>query len=394
MRKAAKRHNFSRSTLSRHKNNDSTMRLGAKGRKPYLTPEQAEELNTEVTKAYDRRMPPKIDKFRLMAARIKFGYSENVLKDENVVNRLNQKLPSLEWAKKFVANNPQMKQLREKPVSSAHAFSYNRTAIEDFFKNLKMDPNQYHPSLVFAMDETFNNLTTVNGRFRMRVIVPSDTKGAYNITFEKEPEHQTLIVAYSADGQLLKTGVVLPLKYLPRNLVHLFVEEHPKDIVFCGSKSGWIDTIIYRNWIVQVLFRKVLEERLKLYVKDSGFGLRTLADNLETELPRLIQSYPAKIYLDGHGTRLDYESSRMCLMFNILVVILPAHTTPWLCVLDVKHFDAMKKMAAKCRDDYVGLTPAKIRPIMVKKCSEMSSNSLHTTVNPKWIQGSRPIPRR
>ena len=179
----------------------------------------------------------------------------------------------------------------------------------------------YKPTFIFNMDETMLARKNKN----VKVYAPRDLKNPKRIEQVTRSMHITLVCAVAADGSTLKTTVILPLKHFPRELQDMSEEFH-----WAGQQAGWIDSSIYRDWVVRVFVPEVLRRR-------------EACGNVYE---------PALLWVDGHSSRADPEAIAHLTNNGIDVAVIPAHTSHLLQPLDRGIFRRFKQALSNMRGKF------------------------------------------
>ena len=130
-------------------------------------------------------------------------------------------------------------------------------------------------------------------------------------------EHTTLCATIFADGTALPALVILPLVYLPQEIIP---EDWPR-FDWTGQKNGWINKDIFAQYCEQVLIPNFQRRR----------------KNLDHPNNRGV------LIVDGHSSRINPDLWKKFKAADIDVVILPAHTSHITQALDLCVFSLFKR---------------------------------------------------
>jgi hypothetical protein len=94
-----------------------------------------------------------------------------------------------------------------------------REHISEWFKKaeLEVSPQNINPALFFNMDETMLDTSPK----KIRVIFPREGSPKRINNNESEVIHITLVMCIAADGEHLKSSVILPMKEFPLSCIDL-----------------------------------------------------------------------------------------------------------------------------------------------------------------------------
>lgn len=162
---------------------------------------------------------------------------------------------------------------------------------------------KFPPFLIFNMDET---MIDTSGH-KMKVITRSKSPRPFTEN-EGKMDHITLGLCISASGGFVQPLCILPLKNLP----HL-EEEVLQFFAMSGQENGFISNAIWHEWVVKVFIPHVNKLRLQ--------------HNMPNQ--------PALLIVDSHSTRKHEPTIRVFEAYNIIVFILPAHSSTILQPLDL-----------------------------------------------------------
>ncbi|KFA78093.1 hypothetical protein S40288_10308 [Stachybotrys chartarum IBT 40288] len=146
------------------------------------------------------------------------------------------------------------------------------------------------------------------------VIGSSDPKKKAFLKGSQSRAWTSFIEAVTADGRLLKPGIIFKGKELQKQW---FIEEFKKiaDWYYITSEKGWTDNHIAVEWLKEVYLPQTQP-----------------ADESDARL----------IILDGHGSHVPDEWMATCFLNNIYCCYLPAHCSHGLQPLDNDIFNASK----------------------------------------------------
>ena len=167
------------------------------------------------------------------------------------------------------------------------------------------------PELLFNCDETM----LAPGKERLKILtrrgdpVPCVSEGPTG-------EHVTLLLGVSASGDSLPPVVIFPLITVPP-----LDAEIVSKFAIAGQKSGWMDQDIFRNIIFNIYVPEIQKRRQAL-------------DKLQAM---------AVIVYDGSSTHFGIDLVHLYNEHNILLWLLPPHTSAILQPLDLSVNGQLKK---------------------------------------------------
>lgn len=161
----------------------------------------------------------------------------------------------------------------------------------------------FPPFLIFNMDETMVDA----GGHKMKVITRSKSPRPFTEN-EGKTDHITFALCVSASGGYVQPLCILPLKTLP----HL-EEEILQFFAISGQENGFISNEIWHQWVEKVLIPHINRLRQQ----------------------HNIPNQPALLIVDSHSTRKHEPTIRLFEAHNIIVFILPAHSSTILQPLDL-----------------------------------------------------------
>lgn len=175
-----------------------------------------------------------------------------------------------------------------------------------------MEKWKFPPELIFNMDETMMDASG----YKVKVITRANSPRPFTEN-ESKMEHITLGLCISASGGYLRPLCILPLKTLPPlepNVVHFYS--------ISGQENGFISKEIWHEWVRTVFIPHVNSVRQKLGMPDQKVLL----------------------LVDSHSTRKHEPTIKLFEENNILVFILPAHSSTILQPLDLTCNKELKRV--------------------------------------------------
>lgn len=160
---------------------------------------------------------------------------------------------------------------------------------------IKMAEHQYLPGMIFNFDETMLH----PGKKRLKVLMRAGCRKPIEKILSKG-KHISFGLCISADGTYLQPLVIFPLKTCP-NLTGLAIHF----FAITGQENGWMTKEGYKNWLIHVFIPGV-------WAKRQAMGDLTLR---------------ALLFIDGHSSRDNDETTALCAQNLIDVVCFLSHSS-------------------------------------------------------------------
>jgi hypothetical protein len=186
-----------------------------------------------------------------------------------------------------------------------------------FYENYKsiLETNKFKPQFIWNCDETMLDFSQQKEKVLCleKNVVPATPTATMD-------EHITLLLFVSAAGSWLKPLAIFPLQHLPPLAPELMMKFN-----FAGQKNGWIDMEIFKN-IVEIGFVKEM-------------------DTLRAQSGACNE--PVLLLCDGHSSRFGLDAKMLWEQHNIMVYLLPSHSSAVTQPLDLSVNGEFKKTLAK-----------------------------------------------
>ena len=232
---------------------------------------------------------------------------------------------SKNWPRRWIASHPGYKVRKEKPIEQARQQAMNVIDTRRFYRELEEIIEEYDIQRedFWNMDEM--GIRTGVGRGQW-VIIPDDpedekSKGRFStiIGSHGDQEHVTVVEAISAGGIAIPPLIIVKGKVI---LVKWFADILDDDYLIGVSESGYANDVLFfqrlQHW--EAMSRRTQKGDYRL------------------------------LLLDGYDSHLTYTALKFCEMQNVVVVLLPPHTTHFLQPLDVAVFQQWKHYHAQVID--------------------------------------------
>ncbi|CAK5282967.1 unnamed protein product, partial [Mycena citricolor] len=307
----AKKYNIANSTLAACWNNQTKSRAEADTDCQFLSPAKERVLATWIEYLGCIGVPLSKRAIRLRAAQL----------------RSDRKKPSRNWIPLFLARHPEIKLATAHGLDPKRAQAFNKPVVGRYFDKLEELVQRYDIPVenIYNMDEKGCQRGGGKKTARVKYFFGRQQRTRYRHR-SANLELVTILEAVCADGSSLLPGFVFP-----------GVEQSPewfdKDlaILICMSATGWTDNHISVQW-----FKKCFIPQAKAWAKEKGTN-----------------DQPILLVLDGHGSHEALELIDLARENNIILLLLPPHTTHKLQPLDVGVFGPFSRAWTEKCDDVV-----------------------------------------
>lgn len=216
-------------------------------------------------------------------------------------------LPGQCWCRNFLKRNRQLLSERLAENIKRCRAAVNHETMKKYFAELKISLEGVPPERILNFDET--NITDDPGK--SKVVVRKGTKYPEKI-MDSSKASVSVMFTGSASGVLLPPYVV----YKAEHLYDSWKEGGPKYCRYNRSKSGWFDSVIFKDYFQTVVVP---------YFQRLGPGTNVvICDNL--------------------ASHKAVDIVEMCEQYNIRFVLLPANSTHLCQPLDVAYFRPLKRV--------------------------------------------------
>lgn len=207
-------------------------------------------------------------------------------------------LPSKMWLKEFCSSFD-INVINQQTIEAIRRSSCDVAGILSFFEihSILLDR---HPALVLNMDETM-----LSARKKYKVLC-CENKLPLTPSASSYP-HLTGVITISAIGKCFDPMLILPNKKTPRGL-----EEY--DCFITSSQSGWMTKRLFLIYAANII------SQIQLY---------------RLTLPESLRNESFLLTLDGHCSRHCFYACLLLALFNIDLLVLPAHASHLIQPIDV-----------------------------------------------------------
>ncbi|TVY62619.1 Pogo transposable element with ZNF domain [Fusarium oxysporum f. sp. cubense] len=229
------------------------------------------------------------------------------------------------WLARFIKRHPDIKTKVGKRQEAARFNSFTPMAVNWYFGIRESEYGWIKRENTVNVDE--GGIMAGFGLDSL-VIGSSDPRRKAFLKGSQSRTWTTFIEAVTADGRLLKPGIIFKGKELQQQW---FIDEFRKiaDWYYITSDNGWTDNHIAVEWLKEVYLPQTQP-----------------ADESDARL----------IILDGHGSHVSDEWMATCFLNNVYCCYLPAHCSHGLQPLDNGVFNASKAAYRKELQKLTSLT--------------------------------------
>ena len=203
------------------------------------------------------------------------------------------------WIPGYLSRHPLLKREKSEIIDAIRREACTKQNLQPFYERFHSLVEKYGITneLIFNLDETSINFTQ---KYRGRVITTTTMSPPITAQPDRSTS-STLVLCIPASGKALDATLLWPQKTVPAEFSTFPV----KDIrVQCESSS----------WQTRASFERMMME---YYLPEMCHRRDTLQ---QTEKPILL-------LLDGHSSRISITVIEECVAKNVILLILPAHTS-------------------------------------------------------------------
>jgi DDE superfamily endonuclease/Tc5 transposase DNA-binding domain len=225
-----------------------------------------------------------------------------------------------DWVPRFIQRHPNLKAVVGRRIEISRMSGANTDAFNKWFDAVKMVVDRFDIEVenIYNMDETGFSMGTMDCT---RVIVDTSVRTKWQ-AHPGRKEWVTIVECICADGTSILPLVIFkgvnPLSnWIPRAL--------RDNWYFSANSKGWTTNLHGLEWLIRVFDPQT---------RDKAKGKRRL------------------LICDGHDSHISGNFITYCMKENILVLILPPHTSHMLQPLDVAIFGPLKKGLTRALSPY------------------------------------------
>lgn len=222
------------------------------------------------------------------------------------------------WVTRFIHRHPQLQTVLRQSIEAARLKGTSREALDNWFTVFQTTILEHNiqPQDVYNMDETGFSIGMIQAS---RVIVNSNMQSQY----QAQPGRQewiSVVECITADGTSIPPFIIFKGEQLLSSWLPTAV---PENWHFSCNSKGWTSNIHRLEWL-----RTCFEPATRY--KANG----------RTRL----------LICDGHDSHISANFIAHCINNNIILLILPPHTSHLLQPLDVGVFGPLKQAISACLD--------------------------------------------
>jgi hypothetical protein len=304
---AALAHGISTSTLARRAKGGLS-RQEANEPNQFLTAGEEKALAKWITQMTAAGCPVRHILLREIALEVKKERAATVNDESEVL--VTYTPTGKEWTQRFLRRHPQLKTAIVHSIEASRLKDVNREVVANFFETFKrtIEEEGIIDENIYNVDETGFALGTIQAA---RAIIDSTVP----LTYHAQPGRQewvTVIECISADGMSISPLVIFKGENVNGRWVP---QDAPRDWhISCNSK-GW---------------------------SSNEHGLQWLRECFEPQTRSKANGRKRILLCDGHDSHITAGFILHCIRNNIILMILPAHSSHLLQPLDVAVFGPLK----------------------------------------------------
>jgi len=295
----------SKMTVFRSRNEDINQKKKKSGPSSLLINNETNQIINWIEKGCAKMNPP--DR-RKLTQKI-----QNLLENEGKQYKF-----SKNWIDGLILrNSDRIKKIRARPMQEDR-INVNESCVRDWFDLLShINIMDIDPSLIINLDETgFGSSESSNIPYK-KVITPSTVSKEVFFSVPRESKHISLICSITACGEALKPGIIGYNKNLSADSEKT---THFNNILYYYSKTAFINSMIYHDYLEKVIFPYVKERRIEI----GNLNARSV------------------LIIDGHLSHVKESIKTLCAMHNIDYLIIPPHSSHIIQPLDLCFFSSLK----------------------------------------------------
>ena len=240
-----------------------------------------------------------------------------ILDKDGRPNPFKDNRPGKFWIKGFMKRHPKLTMRTSQALGVSRAISCTPLVLDKWFKDFEAFLREHNllncPSALYNCDESGFPLTAHTGK----VLAPIGSKSVNKVCSGNKQQITTL-ACYNAAGD-----VVPPFHIFPGEC---FKENPLKDAVpnsyFGRSDNGWMTASLFYGWLGNHFVKRIPPSR------------------------------PVVLIVDGHGSHIDMEVSKLALENQVFLYCLPPHCTHCIQPCDVGPFKPLKSNWDKAVEEW------------------------------------------
>ncbi|XP_062551536.1 uncharacterized protein LOC134216729 [Armigeres subalbatus] len=301
---AAKHFGVPRSTI-RSRLQKKERQVYRSGPMSVLTIEEEGELESWIFDSQRRGFP--VTKSNLQD-NIKSFLDRNLRENPFINNR-----PGKKWLKLFMQRRPNVVLRTPEFITSASA-KVSPDNIRSWFHKVKAYLAEKYlmhilddPRRVFNGDETCFHLNPKS----KAVLALRGSRNVYDVERNSSKLNVTVMFTFNAAGETVPPCIIYPYKSIPQDVA----KSVPSSWGIAKSDSGWMTTVVFRDYIRNVLNPYLQKKQVKK---------------------------PVIFIVDGHSSHVNLETSNMCRDMGVILIALYPNVTRIMQPADVSAFKPLK----------------------------------------------------
>lgn len=331
LRKAARDFKVPRSTLQNRVNGKKPRNM-AHENCMHLTHIEESELVRWITQLTERGYAPRYQTVQELAEIIR---NRRVFGVNDETSELVRYEPfGRDWVPRFLARYPQLQSARRKCIEAARIKDVSEARLTKWFHDLRAVVNEHEiePHNIYNMDESGFAIGDVEASQR---IINAEIRQR----FQAKPGRQAWVTAVEcicADGSFIPPLIIFKGKKLSRQWIST---NTPKDWRFGCNTKGWTS---------------------------NEHGIQWLRGCFEPETREKADGKMRLLICDGHDSHITGAWIAHCMNNNIVLMVLPPHSSHLTQPLDVGVFGPLKRLMASALESHL-------------------STQLHRMINAEWL---------
>jgi DDE superfamily endonuclease/Tc5 transposase DNA-binding domain len=294
-----------------------------------LSHAEEKELVKWITRLTITGYPPRYETLREMAEEIRKRRVKNI--NEDGLQLVEYDDIGKQWVQRFLCRHPELASVRPRSIDTARIKDTSPERLQRWFDDLEKVVTEYNikPENMYNMDESG---FAIGEKEAGRCVINAQVRQK----FQAKPGRQewvSVVECVCADGSIIPPLVIFRGEKLSRQWIPASI--HGNWRLTCNSK-GWTSNIHGMQWLTRCFEPET---------RDKAAGEYRL------------------LICDGHDSHITGEWVAHCMDNDILLMILPPHSSHLTQPLDVGVFGPLKKHLAAEIDPLIRLGVARIQKV-------------------------------
>ena len=241
-------------------------------------------------------------------------------------NSFHKGVPGPDWWALFLKRWPQLSESKPEHLSKKRAEGVTRAVVDEWIDTVEK-AFMKHNLFQYGSDELAKRLWNADetglclDATSKTVLARRGTKSVYEVGGGCGREYITVLGCGSADGIKLPPLIV----HKAKNLWAKWTKGGPAGATYTVSDSGWMEKANFCQWFEHSFIPTV---------------------------SHLFTTGPVVLFLDGHGSHIDFELVLTALKHCVLLMCLPPHASHVLQPLDVTCYGPLKQVWRQTLKDF------------------------------------------